>query len=251
MKEVFSYLKELQNIDLRISEIRNSKIEYPETLQRLEDELAQARQKVEDAGERLEAAQQEKNQIDTKVQEAKEALDSSQERMDNISTNKEYDAIQKEIAAHKKIIANSDSQRESLAQEIADAQQQKDAAAQELADLHESYDPQITELREKIAAIDARIEEAQKQRENIAGQIPRRTLSSYNFILGKRKDGRVLGYVGERGICSHCYKILEPQLLNEVRRGEKVIKCQSCGSLLVAQSQESQAEETQKESDQQ
>jgi hypothetical protein len=248
MQEVFEHLKRLQEIDLQIRDIRNSKVEYPETLHRLETELQQAQQAVEDAQRRLDETTTHKKEQDTRLEEAKEGLESSQQRMETISTNKEYDAIQKEIAAHKKTIDHSEDQRETLSEQIAEAEEEKNRAQQQLDALHETHDPRIKELREKIAAIDAKIAEAQQKRDEITQHIPRRTLSSYNFILGKRKDARVLGYVGERGVCSYCYKILEPQVITEVSKGKKAMKCQSCGSLLVAEtSQEHEAPDTQQD----
>ena len=37
----------------------------------------------------------------------------------------------------------------------------------------------------------------------------------------------------EDGACSHCFGIVPPQLQNEVRHGESLIRCEGCGVILT------------------
>ncbi len=60
-----------------------------------------------------------------------------------------------------------------------------------------------------------------------------RGLSIYNR-LRKGKSGIAISPVDKHKLtCRGCYKQLPPQKVMEVRRGEKIILCESCGRILV------------------
>ena len=52
---------------------------------------------------------------------------------------------------------------------------------------------------------------------------------------GIRRGGRVTAVAAltEDGACSHCFGIVPPQLQNEVRHGESLIRCEGCGVILT------------------
>jgi len=67
----------------------------------------------------------------------------------------------------------------------------------------------------------------------VAPLINKSILRTYDLIRKRRKQGRVISHVTETRTCSVCYKELEPQLMNEIKRSSKLIMCQSCGSIFI------------------
>ncbi len=93
-------------------------------------------------------------------------------------------------------------------------------------------EPQIADLKSKIGAIDSVISEITKERDLIVPKISKQYLRTYDLIRRKKKTGKALSHVTTR-TCGICFKVLEPQLINEIKRGLKMILCQNCGSILI------------------
>ena len=87
----------LQECDLRIVELENSKKEFPIRVAELEKAIADAAGTVEETKERIEEITNEKKAAEEQIANAKLSLEKSQERLNTIRTNKEYDAVHAEI----------------------------------------------------------------------------------------------------------------------------------------------------------
>jgi predicted nucleic acid-binding Zn-ribbon protein len=73
-----------------------------------------------------------------------------------------------------------------------------------------------------------------KNRAVITAGIPKPLLRTYEHILSRKKTGKVLSFVNEsQRTCSSCFKVLETQLANEIRRGTRLLTCQNCGAIFV------------------
>jgi len=93
---------------------------------------------------------------------------------------------------------------------------------------------EISELKGKMDAIGSSIAAMTQERNAVIGSVSKPLLRTYNHILKRRKNGQVLSFVdGADRTCSVCYKILEAQLINEIRKSDKIIVCQNCGSIFV------------------
>ncbi len=233
-------LIQLQEIDLRIKEQQIAQEQFPETVSELKNSIADAENDFSSIQEKLQKTASTKEQIAEKVSDIKEHLGKSQERLSSIKTNREYDAVHLEIESQKNMLVNSEHKLQSQDNEIELLTSAVENAQQELERVKGENEPQINELQSKIDAIDSVIEEINKEREKIAPQVSPQTLRVYDNIRKKRKTGRALSIVNESKTCTVCYKILEPQLFNETRRGNRILLCESCGSILVWQNPEQQ-----------
>ena len=120
-----------------------------------------------------------------------------------------------------------DQEIELLQQSIDKAAAQRDAIGSENA-------PRIAEIKGKMDTITASIDQATAERAGIIALVPKPLLRTYDHILKRRKNGNVLSFVtGDARTCSVCFKILEPQLINEIRKANRVMTCQNCGSIFI------------------
>jgi uncharacterized protein len=232
-------LLDLQQIDNEIHELDMSSCEFPERVAALEAEIREAADRISELETQLEESGKEKTAIAQEAEEARQALERSRTRLANIRTNREYDAVHSEIEAHEATIAGGKSRLESI-------EENRDKAEKEVAEVREQRDqlekehaPTLDELKEKIAAIDGKRQALVKKREAIAKEIPQRFLRTYEHIIKRRKSGQVLSFVSsDSRTCSVCHKVLEPQVINELRAGTRLNICQSCGSILAWKEEE-------------
>ncbi|MBD3344281.1 MAG: hypothetical protein GF401_04380 [Chitinivibrionales bacterium] len=242
MKPELENLIKLQEIDLRIHELELSKVEHPEAVTKLEGEINDASREAERITSRLEQVEQDKKDASHKITEAKESLDKSQERLNAITTNREYDAVHAEIEAHKASIQTEEDRQINASEELEQLTELKKEADEKLEKVKSENEPQINDLKEKIASIDSRIAGVEEERNNVVPNISKPTLGTYDFIRNKRKNRKALSFIDSKGTCSVCFKVLEPQLINEVKKGDRLRQCGSCGSILLWQEDIEQSE---------
>lgn len=227
-------LIQLQEIDLRIKEQENAREQYPSLVADLENAIATAQKKLDSANETLAKFEKEKNAADDQVKKSVEALQKSQDRLNSIKTNREYDAVHAEIENQKNLMNTSESKKKTLVNEIEKAKKNSEEAKVEFEKIKTENEPKISELKEKIGAIDSNIAEIEKERNVITPDINKQFLRTYDLIRKKRKNGRAVSQVTSTNrTCTVCYKVLEPQAFNELKKGTRLTLCQSCGSILI------------------
>jgi predicted nucleic acid-binding Zn-ribbon protein len=227
-------LIQLQKIDVRIHQLVQSQSDFPKMLAELEAGVSKAKRAMDSITEKMAALQAEKKSVHTKVEEAKEALEKSQERLNSIKTNREYDAVHAEIETFKGIVSGADGRTNLIDEELEKQNQYLAAASGEYEKIKGENDVKIADLKSKISSIDSSIAQLNQERGSISSAVPKQLLRTYEHILSRRKTGKVLSFVNnDTRTCSSCFKVLETQLINEIRRGTKMITCQNCGSIFI------------------
>ena len=240
MLEDLQYLLELQEIDLRIKEQELAQEQFPEQVEKLKEQIAEATEALEKVKVTLGQSEEDKKNWEEQVEKAQEGLERSQERLNSIRTNREYDAVHAEIEAQKNIINSAEHRRNNLSADIERLQTTVAEHEAELERITTENTPQIQELKEKIGAIDSNIAEIMKERDVVVPKLSKHILRQYDLIRSKRKNGRAISIIKPNRTCSICFKVLEPQLFNEIKRGIKVQLCQSCGSIMIWEAPEQQ-----------
>lgn len=227
------YLLKVQEIDQRISEQELAKEQLPATVKGLKQIIEKAEKSAESAAAKLQESEKEATTFEEQILEAQAGLEKSQGRLNSIKTNREYDAVHAEIETQKNIIASSESRKKKMSDEVAALKTAAEAAAQESARVKNENEPKIAELQTRIEAIDSVIATIVAEREAAVGAVSKAVMRTYNLIRSRRKRGKVLSSVNEERTCTVCFKVLEPQLVNEIKRSTKIITCQNCGSIFV------------------
>ena len=227
------YLLQLQEIDLRIHEQELSKKQLPATVKELRATVEKAQKVMDVALARAQEAEADLLGLDDQIAKAHTGLERSQERLNSIKTNREYDAVHAEIEGQKSIIQSSELRKKKASDEVERQKAAAEAARAEFERIREENDPKINELSTTIASIDSVIAGIEKEREAVATLIKKTILRTYDLIRNRRNNGRVISAVDPSRTCTVCYKVLEPQLVNEIKRSARIILCQNCGSIFV------------------
>jgi uncharacterized protein len=227
------YLLQLQEIDLRIHEQERAKEQLPEAVKVLEKSIEKAKAALDAAVNRAREAETEITALDDQVLQAQQGLERSQTRLNSIKTNREYDAVHAEIESQKNIVHSSETRKKKLTDEADRHKAETEAAQQELEKVRSENSPKITELSTNIASIDSVIAGILKEREAVTPLIKKSILRTYELIRSRRKHGQVISRITETRTCSVCFKVLESQLMSEIKRSSKLIMCQNCGSIFV------------------
>jgi len=234
MIQDLEFLVKLQNIDLRIKEQELAKEQYPAAVLDLQAQIKNAESARDAAAATLERLTGSIAEFDGHTAKLRESFAKSQERLNSIQTNREYDAVHKEIEAQKAMLGSSENRKAGLEADIEKQKAALEEAEKEFERVKAELEPQIADLTAKIGAIDSNIAEITKERDEISPQVSQHTQRTYDSIRKKRKNGKAISLVDPNArTCTTCFMVLQPQVYNVVKRASKVVICESCGSMLI------------------
>lgn len=227
-------LIKLQRIDARISELVRAREGFPATIASLEAHVKKAQDGLDALIKKHNDLLHEKKTIEAAISDAKAQLDKSQELLNTIKTNREYDAVHTQIENFKHIVSGGDAQLRNFDHEAEQLLRSIDNSKAELDKITSESGPKFAEIQSAMDTMGSSISQAVAERDQLVALVPKSLLRTYDYILKRRKNGKVLSFVdGGNRTCSVCFKILEPQLINEIRKANKIITCQNCGSIFV------------------
>ena len=239
MQEKILALYELQKIDSKIDEINKVKGELPLEVQDLEDDVAGLKTRMEKINSEIEELNQLVKQRKREVDQAKIQIGNYKEQQNNVRNNREFDAISKEIEyqeleielAEKRLKEHNagmklkKAQLEETANEVSEREADLAAKKAELDGIEVETAPQVAKYQS----------EAETQRQ----KIDERLLAAYERIRRSVRNGLAVVTV-ERNACGGCFNHIPPQRKVDIRQGKKIIICEYCGRILVADPNEEQ-----------
>ncbi|HOX13767.1 MAG TPA: C4-type zinc ribbon domain-containing protein [Spirochaetia bacterium] len=236
MEEVFERLRQFQDILKERVEIEREIENIPKSLVAQEELLARVKKGYAEKTEQLQAVTARVAELRNELSEAEASRERAEKLMDTISTQREYEALNKEIrdATDKEHQVRKDLQKEERAlAEIEESFKRDESMIQ----LQES---EILEKKQKISEETAqkqtRVSELRASEKTATEGIDTEITFKFERII-RSKQG--LGIVPVRGyVCSGCSMILPAQFVNEVRQGNRIIFCPYCSRVLHYQEAE-------------
>lgn len=224
-------LLELQKIDYDIGELERSKDYMPDMMGSLQSEIDNAKKALADAEAELASLTAHAKTDELELTSMQEDLQRYQSQMMSIKTNKEYDALVHEIDALKTRISEKETEilsSEERAEELSGAMEGLKSNAEQIS---ENNGKQLVSLQERIDTVADKVRERDHERQKLVAQVSRATMSVYERV--RRGKGAQVVVSVRKGACSGCFKTVPPQRLQEIKRGVKVIMCDSCGRMLT------------------
>jgi len=230
MQKEIELLMKLQDIDYFIGELERSKDYLPDMMGNLRTEMEELEETLENHKKRLEEAKVEQKQLEIEIAANNEALEKYQQQMLSIKTNKEYDALMQEIDKTKESVSTAEDKTLLLMDEISELEEKIEEYTAKAADVKERNSGQLEQLQNQIDAVGEKMQMKDDERKNVLVRIPKPLMSAYERIR-KGRGGDVVVPVRKRS-CGACHKQLEPHLVQEIKKGTKIIMCDSCGRIL-------------------
>lgn len=232
VEEKLRALYDLQIIDSRLDEIRNTRGELPIEVEDLEIEI----EGLEKRAEKFHAEIKEQNdQINTKnevINHARTLIDKYKTQQDNVRNNKEFEALGKEMEYQELEIQLSEKRIKEYGAKISLKDETLNELNQKIEDLK-------NHLKFKKEELEGLVSETQKEEEYLiekskefAAKIDERLLASYQRIRSNSSTG--LAVVGlERGAPKGSFFTIPPQKQMEIAQRKKIIIDEHSGKILV------------------
>jgi len=230
MQSDVELLLKLQVIDYDLGELERSKEYLPDMMNNLNNEIEESQRKVDETSAALDQAKVNQKNLEIEISAREAELQKYQQQMMTIKTNKEYDALVTEIDVVKKDISAKEQELMTTMEQIEALEKELPEAEAKAAQIKENNTKQLQILQDKIDSIGDKKSEKDNLRREIISQVPKPVLSVYERVR-KGKGNTVVVSVKKRS-CSACHKALTPKLVQEIRRGDGIHTCESCGRLL-------------------
>jgi len=221
---------QLQSLDLRVAALEKEVATLPKHVAAIEKTLEAHLRKLEADKGALSANQKDRKKLEGDIQIHEQKISKLKDQMLGAKNNEQYRAFQHEIEyIEKEIRAAEDRILELMAEsEALDGNVKKADAA--LQQEKQQVQAETAIARERTAADQAQLEQIRTERQEAAAKLSPSTLRDYDR-LRKKHHGVVSAEVAG-GRCSACQITLRPQFFQDLRRGDQLMFCESCGRFL-------------------
>jgi predicted nucleic acid-binding Zn-ribbon protein len=237
MHEKIMALYELQKIDSKIDEINKIKGELPLEVEDLEDEIAGLTTRIENINAEIEELTDLTKQRKREIEEAKMKIAKYTEQQNNVRNNREFDALTKEIEYQELEIQLAEKRLKEYSADVRNKKRVVEEAEALAADRNIDLEAKRKELDGIEAETAKEVEALNAQQAKAQAVIDDRLLTAYNRIRSNVHNGLAVVTI-KRDACGGCYNRIPPQRQVEVRQGKKIIVCEYCGRILVAEPEE-------------
>lgn len=221
---------QLQDMDNRINDLRREIASLPKHIARIEKTLESHVRKVEADRAALAANQRERKQLELEVQSQEQKISRLRVQQMEARTNEQYTAFKREIEfcetairKHEDRILDRMSEAEALERNLR-------AAEADLIREKEQVEAEKQRARQRTAADQQSLEELEAQRQQVVADLSPEVYAAYERI---RQKGRGVAVTeAADGRCSACHLALRLQFFQDVKRGDQVMFCHSCGCIL-------------------
>lgn|SRR4030095_750200 len=236
MKERLQLLFKLHKIDRELQELYALRGDYPEKIEELTEQKAALEKQYKQFQEEL----AEINKIEENVQTENDRLLERIVKNDNllrsgsVKSNKEYDALAREIDDAKgKIKENEKAVKEEYLAKKQDLTFHIGGLKVQIDEVREDLEINQAELDELTKQTQEEEKELKSRREELEPRITPQDLETYNRINDSRY-GEAMAIV-RKGSCLGCYSSIPPQRVIEIRMADRLFHCESCGRILISE----------------
>jgi predicted nucleic acid-binding Zn-ribbon protein len=224
------HLIRLQQLDTDIESARRRIAEIPSVQLALDARLAEQQAAAAAMKERLAENQTRRRATEAEVASLQSRLSKYKGQLMEVKTNKEYQAMQKEIATAEESVR---SQEDRILEQMEEAEtlgRELNASEAALKAQQDEISRERKRLEEEAAALQKRTTDTSSTRTSLAKELSPAALRLFEHVSRQRKGLAVAE--ARDGICTVCHVRLRPQVFNEVRRNESLIQCESCLRIL-------------------
>ena len=230
MNQTLEQLIQLQEIDQRLQDIRETMGDLPGTVETQELEVASLQSENELKQERVTQIEKDIRHHETEIADFTAKLTKYKEQLFLVTSNKEYEAISQEIDHMKTTISESESVQFKFEEEKAELDEAIKLNTNKIESIFESLSGNRTELDEALKETTQEQCKLEKNRTSLHKAIEVNYLNTYERLASARDGVGMESIIGQA--CGGCYSNLPPQTAIEIKENKKIITCPGCSIFL-------------------
>ena len=232
MENKLRYLYALQLVDSGLDELDEFKGDLPEIVETLSNTIKSHLAKKKELEDTVKKSIADRDAIDLEIIALRERIERYKTQQFQVKTNKQYDALAREIDQSQERAEKLQKEMEILEGKAAAAKEDAEKLGPEISSLQE----ELADRKKELAAVSKEHEDEElklkHQREKIVAKLSKSDIQMYERIR-KAKDGKAIVPV-RRNSCGGCFNRVPPQKVLELRRNSQIYTCERCGRILVS-----------------
>lgn len=222
-------VRELQEVDEQITGLTSRMEAIPSQIKTLEDQLNEFLRAHEERKSRLAANQKERRDLEGEIQLIRAKISRHRDQLYEVKTNEQYRTMLHEIEGEEAKIHGIEDR---ILEKMVEAEQLEKYVHEAAARLEGEKDrmaSQKKQLEAERSEDEISHHGAEERRRGLAAALGETTSRLYE--KARKARGTAVVEVLDAS-CGGCHVKLRPQHYNEVRAGEAVMTCESCGRIL-------------------
>ncbi len=226
------HLYALQTVDSRLQEVQELKGDLPMVVAELEGKVDEMKAKLKELNNFLKQSKIERDNADVEIISLAEKVEKYKSQQLNVKSNKQYDALTREIEMAEERSAKMEKEMEGLEGKMENARKDIEALSAQVEQSGGELDEKKKELREVNKEHEKEELKLHHEREKLLARIEKADLDRYERIR-RAKGGKAIVPI-KRGACGGCYSRVPPQKILEIRQNSRLYACEHCGRILVS-----------------
>jgi hypothetical protein len=210
--------------------------ELPKEVSEIESIITARKRSLDSAEEEIRSYEERKAPLEVELKENQALLDAADARIKRIKTNKEYLAMQREIDLAKKRKADLEEQVLTIMEKIEKKTSERERIRTSFETDKVILDEKMGKLKTLMKELEAVLAEYKGKDDRLRKIVDKSLLSKYDRIKQSKKGLAVVECF--EGVCRGCHMHIQPQLFNELIRGDRLINCPACQRILYVKAEE-------------
>ena len=221
----------LQALDRKIATLENEIATLPKHIAEIEKRLGLHARRLEVDQAALSANQRDRKKLESDIQVHQQKVSKLKDQMLSAKTNEQYKAFTHEIAYAEGEVRKSEDKILDLMEESEPLEKNVKAAEANLKQEQHDVETEKKHARERTAADQRELAEKHAERKSLAAEMDPKLYTEYERIRKKTKNTAIADATDGR--CDACQISLRPQFFQDLRRGDRIMFCESCGRILT------------------
>jgi predicted nucleic acid-binding Zn-ribbon protein len=230
MEAVFEKLRTLQSILSEKIKLEHEVEEIPKILITQEELLTRLKKTFIDKNLEFEKCRAAEADYRNLLEEAVSNREKSEKNMDVINTQREYEALDKEIrdAAEKEQQYRKELQREERL--LADLDEQIKQNTAMIEQQEKDLEERRRGIESEVSGKKEQIRKLEEEEQNLIPGLDPEVLFKFERIIRNKMGQGIVAIKG--GVCMGCHMVLPVQFSNMVRLGDEIVFCPYCSRIL-------------------
>ncbi|MGO8994849.1 MAG: zinc ribbon domain-containing protein [Polyangiaceae bacterium] len=222
LEELAAFDADIKVMDEQLANERSTLNGLKGSLKRLEDKIAADRVTVG-------AMEKQRNELIADVRQMMTQLDHSREKMNRARTERETNAVQRELEELRKLIRDREDEIGKLTTD-SDAQRLTlEATEAEAKKIQDELNAREGDINSTLASLEKQRATKQASRDEVVKRLPPVLYRRYDAVRARRGSG--IAQTTD-GTCKACNMSLPPQLFHRLRREPLLEQCPSCNRII-------------------
>jgi len=221
----------LQGLDRKIASLEGEIAALPKHVAEIEKQLESHTRQLERDRAALTANARDRKKLESDIQVQEQKISKLRDQMLQSKNNEQYRAFQNEIAYAEGEIRKAEDRILDLMEQSESLEKNVKASEVDLKKQQQQVEGEKKTARERTAASQKELAEKTTERQSVSSQMEPKFYADYERIRKKTKNTPIAEAVDGR--CDACRISMRPQFFQDLRKGDKIMFCESCGRILV------------------